>query len=497
MSTMVHSATTNSSSQTATLSLPVGTSSAGSDQSAVKALEIPSSLPTLTQRPPLADEDTVATSNLEVSPPSGVLPVQRNSATTSTSRSQSPINDQEVGAGSGKLPLFFRSSSTPPGATGGIDDEDYRNEEDIRIFGPAKPLSAKAFGKRKIPHVVIPPPPKWVKDFKVRKERRPNEAMFDEADDSEVDGFESPAQQEIGSQRHARIPVLDPKEDAAIQECSSRLREHPCKWNGCDSILNCSDKLYLHLQYHVEQNKAEKSFPCHWQRCGRVLLHRHEMISHLQTHAFMPLHCAYESMNCIQCPRHHLIIWILATDCEETFRTARQYLQHSLQKHQNDKLRPSADPVMLQEDIELPDVPSVVPSYMAVARSVAQYPISPERHQVIGLWTLQNIFGKVDLAPQRYNLAKPFRPGEASAVELRSRHEYDFIETKPPVSSSPSRSAKWESVKDLPDLNSEEVTKMFKDKGLVLWGKGGDDDLIDQTTQAGSDEEAVEVLLQV
>ncbi|KAK0206894.1 hypothetical protein DFS33DRAFT_1317749 [Desarmillaria ectypa] len=475
--------TDNSSSHTATSLLPVGAARTVSDRSAVEAVATPSSYPTSTQNPPLANKDTAADPNPEVSPTAGASMVQNNNATASTSRSQSPVDAQEGDAGTSKLPLFFRSSLTPVGDTDGVDDVDHSGAEDVHIFGPAEPLSAKVFGKRKIPYVLIPPPPKWVKEFKVRLERRRHETMFEEASDDEtlddeVDGFESPTQQEIGSQQHSRTPVLDPKEEAATRECSSRLREYPCKWSGCDSILNCADKLYLHLRYHVEQYKAEKSFPCHWQHCGRVLLHKYEMISHLQAHAFMPLYCAYEN-------------------CEETFRTARQYLQHSLQKHQNDHLRPSADPVVLQKHIELPDVPSIVPSYMTVARSVAQYPISPERHQVIGLWTLQNIFGKVDLAPQRYNLAKPFRPGETSAAELRSRHEYDFIETKPPVSSSPSRSAKWESMKGLADLNSDEVTKMFKDKGLVLWGKGGDDDLVDETAQAGNDEEAVRLLLQV
>ncbi|KAK0461762.1 uncharacterized protein EV420DRAFT_1527041 [Desarmillaria tabescens] len=470
-STTADSRIQNSSSQEATSLLPVGASSTGSDQPVVEAVAAPSSNPTSTQNPSPTNNDTVADSNHEVSHTAGASLVQNYNAMASTSRSQSPIDVQEGDAGSSKLPLFFRSSSTPPDDTGGVDDVDHNGAEDVRILGPAEPLSAKAFGKRKIPYVLIPPPPKWVKEFKARLERRRHEAMFEEAGDVdvEVDGFESPTQQEIGSQQHSRTPALDPQEEAATRECSSRLREYPCKWSGCDSLLNCADRLYLHLQYHVEQNKAEKSFPCHWQHCGRVLLHKHEMISHLQAHAFMPLYCAYEN-------------------CEETI---------SLQKHQRDKLRPSADPVVLQEHIELPDVPSVVPSYMAVARSVAQYPISPERHQVIGLWTLQNIFGKVDLAPQRYNLAKPFRPGEMSAVELRNRHEYDFIETKPPFSSSPSRSAKWESVKGLTDLNSGEVTKIFKDKGIVLWGKGGDDDLVDETAQAGNDEEAVKVLLQV
>ncbi|KAK0230412.1 hypothetical protein IW262DRAFT_1338257 [Armillaria fumosa] len=482
--TTADSRTKNPSSPTTTLLRPVGTTSAMSDSSAVKIVATPSSYPTSAQNPLLSDKDTVAAPNPEVSRSTGTSPIPHNDATVPPSRSYSPIDDQEGDAGSSKLPLFFRSSSTPLGDTSEIDDVDHNDAEDIHIVGPAEPLSAKAFGKRKIPYVLVPPPPTWVKEFKARLERRRrNDAIFEEAADDEslyvdVVGFESPVQQEIDSQRHFRTPLLDDKEDAAMQTCSSRLREAPCKWRDCDSILNCADKLYLHLQNHVKQNNAEKSFPCHWQRCGRVFLHKHEIMFHLQVHAFMPVHCAYES-------------------CEETFRTPRQYLQHSLQIHQTHKLRPSADPVLLQGHMELPDVPSVVPSYMAVARSVAQYPISPERHQVIGLWTLQNIFGKVDLAPQRYNLAKPFRPGEASAAELRSRHEYDFLGTKPPISSSPSRSAKWESMKGVADLNSDEVTAMFKDTGIVLWGKGGDDDLVEETEHAGNEEEAVRVLLQV
>ncbi|PBL02927.1 hypothetical protein ARMGADRAFT_278341 [Armillaria gallica] len=369
VSTMADSRTKNLPSQITTSLLPVGTTSAIPEPSAVEVMATPSSYPTSTQNPPLADKDTVAASTLEVSQLTGSSPIQNNNVTAPTSRSHSPIDDREGDAGSSKLPLFFRSSSTPLGDTSGKDDADRSDAEDVHTSGPAKPLSAKALGKRKIPYVLIPPPPTWVKELKARLERRRrNEVILEEASDETLYvGFESPVQQEIDSQRHSRAPLLDEKEETAMQECSSRLREAPCKWRGCDSILNCADKLYLHLQYHVEQNKAEKSFPCHWQHCGRVLLHKHEMILHLQAHAFMPLYCAYE-------------------DCEETFRTARQYLQHSLQMHQKDKLRPSADPVLLQGHMELPDVPSVVPSYMAVARSVAQYPISPERHQVIGPW---------------------------------------------------------------------------------------------------------------
>ncbi|KAK0491379.1 hypothetical protein IW261DRAFT_1437350 [Armillaria novae-zelandiae] len=501
LSTTADSRTKIPLSQMTTLLLPVGTTSTMSDSSAVKVMATPSSYSPSTQNRQLADKDTVAASDLEVSQSTGTSLIQNNDTTVPPSRLHSPIDDQEGDSGSSKLPLFFRSSSTPLGDTSEIDDFDRNDAKDIHIVGPAEPLSEKAFGKSKTPYILIPPPPTWVKEFKARLERRRrNEAILEETDDDEslcddVVGFESPAQGEIGSvtlsqsinrtsmtnpdsQRHSRMPLLDEKEEAAMQKCSSRLREAPCKWRDCDSLLNCADKLYLHLQNHVEQNNAEKSFPCHWQRCGRVFLHKHEMIFHLQVHAFMPVHCAYEN-------------------CEETFRTARQYLQHSLQIHQTHKLRPSADPVLLQGHAELPDVPSVVPSYMAVSRSVAQYPISPGRHQVIGLWTLQNIFGKVDLAPQRYNLAKPFRPGEASAAELRSGHEYDFLETKPPMSSFPSRSAKWESMKGVADLNSDEVTAMFKDKGIVLWGKGGDDDIADEVVQAGNEEEAVRVLLQV
>ncbi len=52
-------------------------------------------------------------------------------------------------------------------------------------------------------------------------------------------------------------------------------------------------------------------------------------------------------------------------------------------------------------------------------------------------------------------------------------------------------------MKGVADLNSDEVTTMFKDKGIVLWGKGGDDDLVDEAAEAGNDEETVRVLLQV
>lgn len=296
LSTMAESRTKNLPSQTTTSLLPVGTTSAIPDPSAVEVMATPSSYPTLTQNLPLADKDAVAASTLEVSQLTGSSPIQNNNVTAPTSRSHSPIDDREGDAGSSKLPLFFRSSSTPLGDTSGKDDADHSDAEDVHTFGPAKPLSAKALGKRKIPYVLIPPPPTWVKEFKARLERRRrNEAILEEASDETVYvGFESPVQQEIGSatlslsitdtlmtnldsQRHSRAPLLglslfsgyhlssyssliiiDEKEEAAMQKCSSRLREAPCKWRDCDSILNCADKLYLHLQYHVEQNKAEK-----------------------------------------------------------------------------------------------------------------------------------------------------------------------------------------------------------------------------------------------
>ncbi|KIK67610.1 hypothetical protein GYMLUDRAFT_785504 [Collybiopsis luxurians FD-317 M1] len=106
---------------------------------------------------------------------------------------------------------------------------------------------------------------------------------------------------------------------------------------------------------------------------------------------------------------------------------------------------------------------------MVVARAIRPYPITKERHQVLGPWVLKNMMPPVDpVSLQRHVKAK--RLGRADTPNTSD--EYDFLLTRSTPSCVPSRPAK---IRDFGDLNSDQVSQLVND-GMSFWAREDDGD---------------------
>ncbi|KAF9266266.1 hypothetical protein L218DRAFT_104420 [Marasmius fiardii PR-910] len=153
----------------------------------------------------------------------------------------------------------------------------------------------------------------------------------------------------------------DAAEEAVIKDASTRLQSSPCRWRSCDAVMNSMARLERHLQEHVGNMDDCEVINCLWQDCGRSESSKSSLISHVMQHIRSSLACPYE-------------------DCEKTFRTSRQLLNHCRENHSNGALKTSADPIPSQAATP-PECPNVLPSYMVVARHVSQHPMTREQHQ--------------------------------------------------------------------------------------------------------------------
>ncbi|KAF9478400.1 hypothetical protein BDN70DRAFT_46037 [Pholiota conissans] len=87
--------------------------------------------------------------------------------------------------------------------------------------------------------------------------------------------------------------LTDSREGEALRLAYSRLQELPCRWDGCDVILNSVNKLVAHLRQHKPKpGPRNLHFTCRWTQCGRRCSVKD---AHTENHALQPLRCAYES----------------------------------------------------------------------------------------------------------------------------------------------------------------------------------------------------------
>ncbi|KAF9031828.1 hypothetical protein BDZ89DRAFT_608025 [Hymenopellis radicata] len=233
-----------------------------------------------------------------------------------------------------------------------------------------------------------------------------------------------------------RLVHLDADEENALEIVQTRLRTMKCKWGKCDGILNSAQRAYRHLLIHGEA--IDGTFLCQWDGCGVNLKSFSKWQVHAASHTLQPILCAYES-------------------CEESYTDALSYIHHSLERHRNDDLRLSSNPVMPIDSVDLANIPSSLPSYRSVHRSISQYPVSAERHATLGVWVLKNITGDVDLPDKRKELP--------TGAQLRERHKYDYLDELARPSINPSKGVQF---RKMDDLDTGAATRLFHE-GLVLW----------------------------
>ncbi len=129
---------------------------------------------------------------------------------------------------------------------------------------------------------------------------------------------------------------------------------------------------------------------CHWDGCGAKIKSFSKWQVHAASHTLQPIFCAYECKNAYSTIDAYIDQYGIA--CEESYKDALSYINHSLERHRNDKLRLSSNPVMPVGSVDLANIPSSLPSYRSVPRSISQYPISAERHATLGVWVCSSVF---------------------------------------------------------------------------------------------------------
>jgi hypothetical protein len=356
---------------------------------------------------------------------------------------------------SGVLPLFLPSPSASPAPHSDVqlppetDDEVLRVGSILRGGSLSKSRidlldenhaqtslrSVKRKKGQKV-YVLVPPPfPELRRAIKKRK--------------LEDQGIVSGSEEE-------EEPKYNDFEQALIADCRVRMVERPCRWNGCDALMNSGENLYLHLKLHVQEASSQGPFACRWQSCHRRFKSAVALEKHLQKHSYFPLPCPL-------------------ANCSEAFGRPVEAMGHDLQHQQresNKKLELKQPPKPFAPKIPpmLDPPPNSLPSYRVEPRYIRQAHIPPQRHAVIGPWVLQHIFSPVEQtlrkqnAPMRLRYPRPdARPENLDNLRARP-DEYDFLAS---LSTLPTRTIRYD------DLDSGSVSLALLD-GLTLWDTDSD-----------------------
>lgn len=239
----------------------------------------------------------------------------------------------------------------------------------------------------------------------------------------------------------------DEEEREAMHLACSRVQEAPCKWGGCDVVMNSVEGLVIHVKSHFPDSNHTKPKPytCLWRNCGRrCRVEENHVEMH---HALSFLKCAYEG-------------------CEDAFRSSAKLLKHIQAEHKNDKPRPPRWPTAPILEGPLPPAPPVLPSYMVLSRKVQQASIPDDRHARLGPWVLRNIAGVETQRPNKQKAARSTRRRIRDGVldqEVIKTYEY-LTRRSTRYSSSLSEPV------DMPleKLDSAAISEMLSE-GLSLW----------------------------
>ncbi|CAA7258587.1 unnamed protein product [Cyclocybe aegerita] len=369
-----------------------------------------------------------------------------------------------------KEPLFLPSPSPEPRMSSRRDSVSSIEEIESLALPPGatKARHQKTKARRKIPYILVPPPPDYLvalREYERKKaERRvapsgseivirrrtTTNATASASTSASADQSRSGSSSRAGVEDQWNYYPLesrpdsessaDPAEREAIQLACTRVQEMSCRWNGCDVVLNSVKSLIRHLNEQHKPPRAQLNyFTCLWTQCGRRCDYRDK---HFEKHAMSPLRCAYQ-------------------DCNESYRTGGQLLKHFKAKHEKDKLRPSAKPA-LPTLKPVGALPGSLPAFLIVTGPVKSWPISQQRHALLGPWVLRNIV-ESDQEKPRQRTRKTARSTGAPAIE--PSNDYEFLTA---------RTTRYSSLLSQPvdmhlgDLDSARISKMIDD-GLTFW----------------------------
>ncbi|KAF8914299.1 hypothetical protein CPB84DRAFT_79379 [Gymnopilus junonius] len=199
----------------------------------------------------------------------------------------------------------------------------------------------------------------------------------------------------------------DGEEREIVRLACTRLQELPCRWTGCDCILNSVESLIRHFNQHIPSPYTQKPFMCKWTQCGHQVRFKD---GHLERHAMLPLRCAY-------------------LDCDDSFRSPAQLLKHCRLKHQDGILKPSYKPSP-PKPLPLQPLPNngIIPSYLLAIDLVKGEAMSRERHEALGCWVARNI--------STSGLKSRYRPRKVKSARASNRdsadanNDYEFLTTR-------------------------------------------------------------------
>ncbi|OCH94527.1 hypothetical protein OBBRIDRAFT_124764 [Obba rivulosa] len=325
----------------------------------------------------------------------------------------------------------------------------------------------RSYSRLVVDFVAVPPLPEWAMRMNAREEElrsvRGSQGTEDEAiviKDDEED--EERARQEA-------------KQQQVVQLSYSRLRESPCRWRGCDAVLNSADSLGRHVATHVEDDKT--SYTCDWHGCAKAFSRKVALLRHLQTHAYIPIFCAYEGTirPLVFLSRCDISNEILG--CDRSFLTPRELLQHhSSYRHREARLKPSTVPFKHVDAEPIPPLPATLPAYMTEPRRITRHPIPKNTHTWLHKKVLENVTcfyfqgrrPKAAAATRSARLAERSageetepEPEPVSTLELwrrKAQEEYEQF----------SREQSRRAPQPCGDIPSAEVTRLC-DAGLVIW----------------------------
>ncbi|TCD63879.1 hypothetical protein EIP91_004819 [Steccherinum ochraceum] len=393
-------------------SLPAPTSPVATSHSASEIEQVLSQQVEMTMSPVVEPSDPLSSPHLGLLPEI-CYPSPPSVRSPSLPSRREPIHSTNSSAGPSKLPLFLPSdnedeasddeillkSSPPRDSTSlGLQPHPSLPVDDLfvldtNLLHPRVRVArvVERFGLRatsaitatRMLYVDVPPfpLPQWAKVIKAKEARaRKTKAKGKARSERSSSGSVVPGTPEIielepdalAGQSSDVIAVDEADEEAlrnqevaerdAAELSYHRLRESPCKWHGCDAVLNSADRLATHASAHAkEKNVLFGGFVCEWDYCKKRFLDGPKLAQHLRNHALYPLYCAY-------------------ADCDASFAISRELVRHHKSAaHVGDALRPSVALVAPPPQNDLPPLP-VMPGYM-IQVHVTQPSVSRQLHR--------------------------------------------------------------------------------------------------------------------
>ncbi|KAJ7868072.1 hypothetical protein B0H14DRAFT_324722 [Mycena olivaceomarginata] len=217
-------------------------------------------------------------------------------------------------------------------------------------------------------YVLVPRAPDFVDRYRQKMHQERVEIQVMEPAEKTIDLDQLKRQRALGIYPNTENGA----QAAAMLEALSRICQVSCGWQGCTAILNSSETLVTHLYVNHMQECIQPS-KCRWDGCGEEFSNRGRLIEHIDSHVLETIHCGYQ-------------------DCEETFRTPRELVEHNLRhREQRTALKPSsvrAHPISCYPP---PELGQNFPTWALLGPDVQIRGIPKNRRKALSAWVLRNI----------------------------------------------------------------------------------------------------------